>query len=185
MPSRRDQILSAAVELFAGQGFASTSINDIERAAGLSVGSGGTYRHFASKEAMLETAIDELLEELHDRLDPDPPSLEVGFQDSIDFIRANHQLFRILTRDLDSFPHLRDRVVRQFLGHSFRLAADRTATFAPHLDTEAVAAMLGSATIGYALLEILADWRPLGVDDDRFINILSTVYLHLLTSEPE
>ena len=184
MPSRRDAILEAAVSLFADQGFAATSINDIEQAAGLSVGSGGTYRHFPSKEAILEAAIDELLTDFHHKLDPDPPSLEVGFQESIDFIRANQQLFRILTRDLDDYPHLRSRIVQEFLGHSFRLAADRTAAFAPHLDTEAVAAMLGSATIGYGLLEILADWRPLDIDDERFVRMLSAVYLQLLTSEP-
>ena len=183
MPSRRDAVLKAAVELFANRGFEATSINDIERAAGLSVGSGGTYRHFRSKEAMLETAIEELLEEVRTRLDPEPPSLEVGFQDSIDFIRDHHQLFRILTRDLDRFPELRARVVDELLGHSFRLAADRTATFAPHLDVEAVAAMLGSATVGYALLEILADWSPLDIDDERFVAMLSAVYLQLLTSE--
>lgn len=178
-------MLAAAVQLFAEKGFAATSINDIERAAGLSIGSGGTYRHFSSKEAMLETAIENLLEDLHDRLDPEPPSLEVGFQESIDFIRDNRQLFRILSRDLEVFPDLRARVVEEFLAHSFQLAADRTAAFAPHLDTEAVAAMLGSATVGYALLELLVDWRPLAIDDDRFIAILSSVYLHLLTSEPE
>lgn len=171
--------------LFAERGFADTSINDIERAAGLSVGSGGTYRHFKSKEAMLEAAIVGLLDDLHQQLDPTPPSLEVGFQDSIDFLRSKRQLLRILVRDLDAFPSLRRRVAEELHGHAFRLAADRTAALAPHLDAEAVAAMLGSAAVGFVVLEVLADWRPLEVDDDRLVRVLSDVYLHLLTSDPE
>ena len=184
MPSARDTVLEAAVDLFAERGFAATSINDIERAAGLSVGSGGTYRHFSSKVAMLEAAIDGLLTDLHDRLDPEPASLEEGFRYSIEFVRHNRRLFRILTRDLDGFPEQRRRVVDAFLTHSFQLAANRTAAIAPHLDVDAVAAVVGSATVGYTLLEILAEWRPLGIDDDRFIAVLSDVYLQLLTSEP-
>ncbi len=185
MSPRRDTVLKAAVALFAEQGFAATSINDIERAAGLSVGSGGTYRHFKSKEAMLEAAIDNLVTDLHDRLDPEPSSLEVGFRDSISFLRDNQPLLRILMRDLDAFPSLRHKVVEELHGHAFRMASERTAVFAPHLDTEAVAAMLGSATVGFVMLETLADWRPLGVDDDRLIEVLTAVYLNLLTSEPE
>ncbi len=64
MSPRRDTVLKAAVALFAEQGFAATSINDIERAAGLSVGSGGTYRHFKSKEALYLQVVDRAFAEI-------------------------------------------------------------------------------------------------------------------------
>lgn len=164
-------------------GGVASSLNDIERAAGLAVGSGGTYRHFKSKDAILEAAVEDLLSELHARLDPTPTSIEAGFRASLDFTRENRLLLRILTRDLDAFPDLRRSVIDELLEHQFRLAADRTEAIAPHLDVEAVAAVVGSAAVGFTLLEALADWKPLGVSDERFIDVLSSVYLHLLTSE--
>src|SRR4051794_3479699 len=54
----RDQILEAAIGLFARRGYSSTTVAQIEEAAGLSPGSGGLYRHFPSKQALLESTID-------------------------------------------------------------------------------------------------------------------------------
>jgi len=47
---RREAILSAALECFTDRGYAATSIEDIRRRAGASVGS--VYHHFAGKEAI-------------------------------------------------------------------------------------------------------------------------------------
>jgi AcrR family transcriptional regulator len=48
--SRRDAILAAALEHFTTRGYAATSIEDIRRLSGTSVGS--IYHHFAGKEAI-------------------------------------------------------------------------------------------------------------------------------------
>lgn len=50
-PTRRDQILAAAAELFAGRGFHGVGIDDIGAAVGIS--GPALYRHFRSKDAML------------------------------------------------------------------------------------------------------------------------------------
>lgn len=50
-PSRRDQILAAAAELFARHGFHGVGIDDIGAAVGIS--GPALYRHFSSKDAML------------------------------------------------------------------------------------------------------------------------------------
>lgn len=52
-PSTRERILSAASDLFLERGYARTSIAKIEQAAGLAPRTGGSYRHFDSKEALL------------------------------------------------------------------------------------------------------------------------------------
>jgi AcrR family transcriptional regulator len=52
----RAAILAAARELFASQGFAATSVDDIAEAAG--VAKGAVYHHFASKEAVFETVFE-------------------------------------------------------------------------------------------------------------------------------
>ena len=50
-PTRRDQILAAAAELFARRGFHGVGIDDIGAAVGIS--GPALYRHFRSKDAML------------------------------------------------------------------------------------------------------------------------------------
>ena len=66
-PSRRDEILQVAAELFSERGFEATSIREIADAAGILPGS--LYHHFASKEEML-----------HDLLRPFVESLAPGYE---------------------------------------------------------------------------------------------------------
>ena len=54
-PDRRRQIIAAASELFARNGFEGTSIRDIAAASG--VLSGSLYYHFPSKEVLLFTSV--------------------------------------------------------------------------------------------------------------------------------
>ena len=73
----RERILDAALELFATQGFDATSTAQIERAAGLSPRSGALYKHFRSKDELLEVALAQRMQEitaLPDRLDLGPLS---------------------------------------------------------------------------------------------------------------
>jgi AcrR family transcriptional regulator len=56
--SSRDRILAEALRLFGEQGYAGTSIAQIEKAAGLSPGSGALYRHFKSKDELLVQALE-------------------------------------------------------------------------------------------------------------------------------
>lgn len=61
-PTRREQILAAAAELFARHGFHGVGIDDIGSAVGIS--GPALYRHFRSKDAMLGemlTSISEIL----------------------------------------------------------------------------------------------------------------------------
>ncbi len=51
-PPRREQLLASAADLFAARGFHDVGIDDIGAAAGIS--GPGVYRHFASKQAILE-----------------------------------------------------------------------------------------------------------------------------------
>lgn len=62
VPTRRDELLAIAADLFARQGFRSTTVRDIADAAGIL--SGSLYHHFSSKEAM----VDEVLSSFQDEL---------------------------------------------------------------------------------------------------------------------
>ncbi|MGW6933914.1 SACE_7040 family transcriptional regulator [Lentzea sp. NPDC054927] len=63
-PSRRDQILNAAAELFARHGFHGVGIDDIGAAVGIS--GPALYRHFRSKDAMLGEMLTSISERLLD-----------------------------------------------------------------------------------------------------------------------
>jgi AcrR family transcriptional regulator len=62
--SGRDRVFEAAVVLFAERGYRETTVGDIEAAAGLTPRAGGFYRHFKSKEDVLEQAIVAMSREL-------------------------------------------------------------------------------------------------------------------------
>src|SRR5665811_749392 len=61
-PSRREQILSTAAELFAARGFHGVSVVDLGAACGIS--GPALYRHFTSKDAMLAEMLVSISEEL-------------------------------------------------------------------------------------------------------------------------
>jgi TetR/AcrR family transcriptional regulator, cholesterol catabolism regulator len=63
--SRKAEILSAAAELFAKQGFAGTSVRDIANACGIL--SGSIYHHFSAKEDLVEEIFTAYFDELTDR----------------------------------------------------------------------------------------------------------------------
>src|SRR5687767_13850130 len=65
-PSRRDEIVAVATQLFAEKGFAATSTRDIADACGLLAGS--LYSHFKSKAQILELAMTPFFEHLMDTM---------------------------------------------------------------------------------------------------------------------
>ena len=60
--STRERILDASLDLFAEQGFSGTTISDVERRVGLAAGTGSFYRHFPSKQALLDAAVNREVE---------------------------------------------------------------------------------------------------------------------------
>ena len=64
---RRQQILTAARDQFAANGFHATSMDDIVRAAGMSPG--GVYRHFAGKEEIISAIAREAIGQLAETID--------------------------------------------------------------------------------------------------------------------
>jgi AcrR family transcriptional regulator len=65
---KQNLIKQTALKLFAAKGYATTSISDIAQAAGISKGL--MYNYFKSKEEVLRTIWDELLEEFVAMIDP-------------------------------------------------------------------------------------------------------------------
>jgi AcrR family transcriptional regulator len=56
--STPDRLIDAALALFAQNGFAGTSVGDIEEAAGFTRRGGTVYKHFRSKDGLFDAVID-------------------------------------------------------------------------------------------------------------------------------
>jgi AcrR family transcriptional regulator len=118
-PSRREQILRAAAQLFAERGSRSVGMDDVGAAVGVT--GPAIYRHFASKDAMLA----EMLLRISERLlaggteqvagaGPDPADqlrALIGFQ--VDFALDNPALITVQDRDLGALSDRDARQVRQ------------------------------------------------------------------------
>jgi len=81
MPTR-ERILLAAIGLFADRGYTGTSIRDIAQAVDLS--ESAIYRHFRSKDTILDSLLAEFERRLYQPLPPHPDDpLETGFIHSL------------------------------------------------------------------------------------------------------
>ena len=114
--STRERIVAAALRLFAEHGYRGTSVGDIEAAAGLSPRSGALYKHFPSKAAVLEAAMEQRTRsfEQGDALLAVVPfadlrtELTLSARFTLQEIGAQQQLVRVVMKEGDRFPELRD-----------------------------------------------------------------------------
>jgi AcrR family transcriptional regulator len=109
-PSRREQILHAAAQLFAERGSRAVGVDDVGAAVGVT--GPAIYRHFASKDAMLAEMLLRISERLLDGGSQraasagDDPAAQVraliAFQ--VEFALDNPALITVQDRDLGSLP---------------------------------------------------------------------------------
>lgn len=176
-------MLDAAMSLFAERGYSTTSIADVERAAGLTVGAGGIYRHFPSKLAMLEAGVRAIVEADEDiqRAQPVPglslrEQLLLFARVGLVMIRSQQTLIRLLYRDLDEVPELLAEVKERLIHSGTREFALRLRDLAKandldaSRDFDAVAALYVGAVVNVGVLEAVLD-VPQPVDDDRFVAV--------------
>lgn len=130
--STRERIIDAAIELFGERGFKGTPITAIEERAGLSPGAGGLYRHFASKQELLEAALVPVLESVQFLeqarwllpLGDLRSELTVLARGGLAGIAASRPLLRIIERDPNVLPELRDRARVEVIERGYTVTAD-------------------------------------------------------------
>jgi AcrR family transcriptional regulator len=158
------RVLNAAAALFSERGYGATSTADVEEAAGLRRGTGGAFRHFPSKAAMLEAVVRHDLDEVdaRQRAPVDPglslrDALASYARAGLAHIRQQRRLIRLLYRDLEAFPDLRDEVrgrlvywgTREFARRLELMASDAGAA----VDAEALAVILAGAITNIGVIE--------------------------------
>jgi AcrR family transcriptional regulator len=96
---RRELLLTAAADLFAARGFHEVGIDDIGAAAGIT--GPGVYRHFASKQALLESLCDRTMDRmLHSAQALPSGSLEGLVDLHVRFAVSERALLSVWVREL-------------------------------------------------------------------------------------
>lgn len=196
----RQRLLDAGMRLFAERGFEATSVGDIETAAGLQPRRGGLYKHFISKQALLEEALRSHLDRARtlasELLDLESAQLGSGdpeivrplveglgkwFLQEFDRMEA---LTRLLEHEGNRLNDYVSQVKSDVVDLSYRSAAALISTIAPTTpDPEAQAVVLLGALVAVRRTSWTFGTPPLNIDDQRLLHTWATVAL--ATIEPQ
>jgi AcrR family transcriptional regulator len=177
-----DRIVDAGIRLFADNGFQGTTVGEIEQRAGLTPRAGALYKHFPSKEAVLEAAFERHvaeLEAIHSAIEMMPlgdlrAELTLLARWGLHMLTQQRDLRRIVISEGDRFPKLKRRYREGIVDRAYEEVTAfvrqkiETGEF-PDGDAEAVAVFMTTALLGYSLEHDVFGRDPAGVDEDRLI----------------
>lgn len=176
----RTRILDAALSQFARRGVDAVAVTDLEKAAGLSPGSGSFYRHFRSKRDVLAAVVARELERAEAGRSRSAPGtdLEAEYNAALDALVAMRPLIALLAREGTALPDV-ERIQEVLVEGGARIDADdlrarMEAGAIPRRDPEAVATAVLMSLVGYHLAERFFG-GPVGVDRDRFVKALASL----------
>ena len=178
----RDRLITAAMALFAERGTRGTTIGDIEEGADLTRRGGAFYKHFHSKDEILEAGIEreirraETVRGVFDLLPLGDLRAELTLLCRLLLGELSRQrdLTRVLEKEGEQIQELRDRLFERVIQVDYRLAAQLTHGWVKEsgiedIDVEAVTTMMLGAIINYRRTQWTFGGTPLGVDENRFV----------------
>ncbi|MBU3724053.1 MAG: TetR/AcrR family transcriptional regulator [Burkholderiaceae bacterium] len=122
--ARPQELINAALSLFAEFGYSQTRLDDVAAKAGISKGT--VYLYFASKQDLFEAVIRERaapwIEAISNRKDDDSQSTEVMLREFLgwgwdQFLESQLYLIaRIVLAESNNFPHLAESYLREVMG---------------------------------------------------------------------
>jgi AcrR family transcriptional regulator len=174
LAARRQQILDAARTCFARDGFHQTSMQDVIKAANLSVGA--VYRYFPSKNDLIAAIAGQMMDELSKLFDAlaaetPPPTIDAVMQRASDFALANSGPDGVLRMAIQIWSEsLRDPALAEFVASVYRRLRDMLVALAQRAvangtlpadaDPLAVGSVLFALMPGYAVQRVLLDEPP-------------------------
>jgi len=178
----RDRLKDAALELFTDRGYRETTVGEIEARAGLTRRGGGFYRHFNSKQQVLEAVLEDHLNQLdtaQNVMDLMPlgdmrAEITLLARFGLQQIQGMRPFVRILQRDTKYVPDLLDRYRDEVVRRGYAMAADwfrrqfKDASL-PDRDYDALAVMAVGSVINFRWEEALFGVSPADLDDERFV----------------
>ena len=186
MVTTKDRITDAAMRLFGERGYAATSVALIEHEAGLAPGSGGLYKHFRSKEDVLDAGIRSRIESSDDLVPllaaiqaaPDRrAALRTIAAAAFTRLDSERDLNRILVRDLAQFPDLLELFRTAELQRLADALSAGVAQLEPSLPDPARAShsavFIGAVSHFWLLTDIYGGRHPLGIGRDAFLDAVA------------
>lgn len=193
--SSRERILDVALALFASRGYAGTSTAEIQKASGMSPGSGALYRHFRSKNDVLRAALRRGLDRMRisqawraatepaDRLDALKNVAAVATRT----ITENGDLVRLMLHEPEAASDLVEELwvhnlshAHAIMGHALAATAEEAGTQIE--DPEAISAVLLSALNYVPIMQVLLGRTPGDIDPERFqaawLRLSRSVFTH-------
>jgi AcrR family transcriptional regulator len=182
--SRKQEIIQAAAELFAIQGYHGTSIQDLSQAVGL--GKSSLYQHIASKEELLfwvhEQFINPLLAATKERVRPDMDPREALQTLSRVLMRviADYQPYvRVFLNEWRALPQPRlDEIMEKrklfecYVGEALQRGIDQRVFYVPDVPTARLA-FLGMHNYAYQWLNPHGRLPP-----EEIARQFSDIFLH-------
>ncbi|TMQ54132.1 MAG: TetR/AcrR family transcriptional regulator [Candidatus Eisenbacteria bacterium] len=190
-PDRRSQILAAALEVFAEQGFHGTPTRELARRAGVSEAL--VFQHFPTKEDLIRAIIEhvgfeERIQFMESHLAQLPPrqALKAIAEHLLTNLRERPDLFRVVFFGIMETPHLAREFYQKFLS---RLLALETRLFerafaeragglpAARVDPAVVARSFHGSLIFYNLAGAIVRVEPLPSDPRATAEAIVNIYL--------
>ncbi len=173
----RERIVTEAMRLFAAQGYRGTTVGEIEEAAGLAPRAGGLYKHFRSKEEVLEAGIERDVDEL-DVIQPTIETLPLGDPRAeltlvgrlgLDVLADEMPLMKIVQKDGDRFPEIAAKVNTRIIARGHAQAVTAVGRLLGDVLDErqiaAVASVALGSLVGYRVEEAMFGPRPVGEEE--------------------
>jgi AcrR family transcriptional regulator len=179
--STRDRLLDAAMSLFASRGYGATSVAEIQRASGLSPGSGALYKHFASKQELLHAVTRREVERMvasRQQLvavsGTDVNAVLRQVSEAIwEGIKSQADLFRVMFREPNVIENFADEVwsgvtvnAYESFGRALRYFND--SGHGKVADPEATGVVLMAALAYLPVVQLLIERTPGDLDPERF-----------------
>lgn len=181
--SSRERLLTAAVRLFSERGYRETTVGDIEEEAGFTARGGALYKHFSSKEALLEAAVErhagriaELRRAAVDlSLGDDGAELVLLLRTFLAELDGQRTVVAILEKDGERFPALRKRFHEAVIEPGMRDTAvliERIMGGPDAWDIDVITVIVVGALVAHRRNEWTFGAVSLGVTDDRLVETL-------------
>lgn len=189
----KERLVVEAMRLFAERGFRATTVGDIEAAAGLVPRSGGLYKHFPSKRALFEEAVErhirggEDMERVVDLLPVGDLRSELTLLARwlLGELGQEREVVVLIEKEGAAFPELRDRFFGEVVQRGYRRGAEfakrwlKSIPGGDAIDADALACLALGAIVAYRRTEWTFGSDPLGVDEERFVQTFVDVFTRL------
>ncbi len=195
---RKDKIENAARKLFITQGFHATSMRDIAKDAGVSLGN--LYNYYETKDAIFESIVAKYLEVIDERLremftsidEPlEPESLRRLGELAGDIVNTHSDFWLLMYIDVLEFQNRHFRKMFDGLSQRFRKIfgakfkeAERRGDLRTGVEAGAVFTAAYMQFFNYFLVEkLFGGNKHLGLSDDQALNCLTKIFAYGTLSE--